>query len=147
MFLIDDPLCHWCNQQLCNTRETLSTISSPPRMSPLIDSHDLTGSRRAFSFSKVNSLSTTNTRAQARWLSTVHLMVVRYPLLFSFWWLPHDDATGLLVCGSIVRAPEGTFGAAVAEGGVTDLLKVVMLPLNILKILSFSFLVSQIHQR
>jgi prolyl oligopeptidase len=30
----------------------------------------------------------------------------------------------LLVCGSIVRAPEGTFGAAIAEGGVTDLLKV-----------------------
>ncbi|KDR68475.1 hypothetical protein GALMADRAFT_78538 [Galerina marginata CBS 339.88] len=30
---------------------------------------------------------------------------------------------GLLVMGSIVRAPEGTFGAAVPEGGVADLLK------------------------
>nr|QIM40772.1 prolyl oligopeptidase [Amanita molliuscula] len=30
---------------------------------------------------------------------------------------------GFLVCGSIVRAPEGTFGAAIAEGGVADLLK------------------------
>ncbi|KIM75701.1 hypothetical protein PILCRDRAFT_13352, partial [Piloderma croceum F 1598] len=30
---------------------------------------------------------------------------------------------GLLVCASIIRAPEGNFGAAVAEGGVTDLLK------------------------
>lgn len=30
---------------------------------------------------------------------------------------------GYLVCGSVVRAPEGTFGAAVAEGGLADLLK------------------------
>nr|E2JFG2.1 RecName: Full=Dual function macrocyclase-peptidase POPB; AltName: Full=Prolyl oligopeptidase B; Short=POP B; AltName: Full=Toxin-processing prolyl oligopeptidase [Amanita bisporigera]ADN19205.1 prolyl oligopeptidase [Amanita bisporigera] len=30
---------------------------------------------------------------------------------------------GFLVCGSVVRAPEGTFGAAVSEGGVADLLK------------------------
>lgn len=34
---------------------------------------------------------------------------------------------GLLVCGSLVRAPEGTFGAAVPEGSVTDLLKVIKL--------------------
>ena len=38
---------------------------------------------------------------------------------------------GFLVCGSVVRAPEGTFGAAIAEGGVADLLKVIGLSHNI----------------
>jgi prolyl oligopeptidase PreP (S9A serine peptidase family) len=32
---------------------------------------------------------------------------------------------GLLVAASMIRAPEGTFGAAVAEVGVHDLLKVI----------------------
>jgi hypothetical protein len=39
----------------------------------------------------------------------------------------HDYEIGFLVCGSVVRAPEGTFGAAIAEGGVADLLKVIKL--------------------
>lgn len=36
--------------------------------------------------------------------------------------------TGLLVAASALRAPEGTFGAAVAEVGVLDLLKVICAP-------------------
>jgi hypothetical protein len=35
-----------------------------------------------------------------------------------------NDSTGLLVGACVNRAPEGTFGAAVAEVGVMDLLKV-----------------------
>ncbi|KIM72948.1 hypothetical protein PILCRDRAFT_15682 [Piloderma croceum F 1598] len=45
-----------------------------------------------------------------------------------------SSRTSLLVCASVVRAPEGTFGAAVAQGGVTDLLKVacrLLIGLNI----------------
>ena len=62
----------------------------------------------------------------------MHPTVVRHPLLFPFWCFPHDDKIGFLVCGSVVRAPEGTFGAAVAEGGVVDLLKVLESSLDIL---------------
>ena len=35
-----------------------------------------------------------------------------------------SDSPGLLVGACVNRAPEGTFGAAVAEVGVMDLLKV-----------------------
>ena len=53
-------------------------------------------------------------------------MAVNRPcILLSSGHLPHDDEIGFLVCGSVVRAPEGTFGAAIAEGGVADLLKVI----------------------
>ena len=45
---------------------------------------------------------------------------------------------GFLVCGSVVRAPEGTFGAAIAEGGVADLLKVTGLSYNVLYLI-FNF--------
>jgi hypothetical protein len=51
-------------------------------------------------------------------LSGTHLTTMKY--------------LGFLVCGSVVRAPEGTFGAAIAEGGVADLLKVIGLPHNVL---------------
>jgi len=52
--------------------------------------------------------------------------------LFSSRYSPRDDEIGFLVCGSVVRAPEGTFGAALAEGGVADLLKVIGLSHDIL---------------
>ena len=55
----------------------------------------------------------------------MHPMAVNWLRFFlSFRYSPHDDEIGFLVCGSVVRAPEGTFGAAIAEGGVADLLKV-----------------------
>ena len=37
-----------------------------------------------------------------------------------------SDSPGLLVGACVNRAPEGTFGAAVAEVGVMDLLKVTL---------------------
>jgi hypothetical protein len=37
---------------------------------------------------------------------------------------PFSDCLGLLIGACVNRAPEGTFGAAVAEVGVMDLLKV-----------------------
>ena len=37
-----------------------------------------------------------------------------------------SDSPGLLVGACVNRAPEGTFGAAVAEVGVMDLLKVIL---------------------
>ena len=37
------------------------------------------------------------------------------------------SSTGLLVAACVNRAPEGTFGAAVAEVGVLDMLKVSLL--------------------
>ena len=70
---------------------------------------------------------------QARWPSPVHPMAVNYPrFLYSSRYSPRDDEIGFLVCGSVVRAPEGTFGAAIAEGGVADLLKVIGLSHSIL---------------
>ena len=39
---------------------------------------------------------------------------------------PFSSQTGLLIGACINRAPEGTFGAAVAEVGVMDLLKVTL---------------------
>jgi hypothetical protein len=59
---------------------------------------------------------------------------------------PHDDEIGFLVCGSVVRAPEGTFGAAIAEGGVADLLKVIELCHSILIDCLISVSVSQFHK-
>ena len=57
--------------------------------------------------------------------SPVHPMAVNWLRFFlSSRYSPYDDEIGFLVCGSVVRAPEGTFGAAIAEGGVADLLKV-----------------------
>jgi hypothetical protein len=75
---------------------------------------------------QVNILSKTSTRVQARWPSPVHPMAVNCPrFMVSSSYSRHD--IGFLVCGSVVRAPEGTFGAAIAEGGVADLLKVIKL--------------------
>lgn len=54
-------------------------------------------------------------------------------MVVSVWYLDpfRTDAphTGLLVAACINRAPPGTFGAAVAEVGVLDLLKVLETPL------------------
>lgn len=38
--------------------------------------------------------------------------------------MTRDRSLGLLVAACVNRAPEGTFGAAVAEVGVLDMLKV-----------------------
>ena len=101
-------------------RKTVMTISSPLRMSAI---HWFIGSRKTF-HPKVNFSSRISTRPQVRWPSTVHPMAVRHPFQSPSWCSPHDGKIGLLVCASLVRAPEGTFGAAVAEGAVADLLKV-----------------------
>jgi hypothetical protein len=42
----------------------------------------------------------------------------------------HDPSTGLLVTACVNRAPEGTFGCAIAEVGVHDLLKVSWHPVS-----------------
>lgn len=62
-------------------------------------------------------------RGPGKWPSTVDRTEVRtsinspwIPLIYCY--------VGLLVGACINRAPEGTFGAAVAEVGVMDLLKV-----------------------
>jgi len=36
------------------------------------------------------------------------------------------SGTGLLVCSTVIRAPEGLFGAVIGEYGVQDLLKVLL---------------------
>ena len=111
---------------------------------PLFYCRDSADSRRPFP-TQVNFSSKTSTRAQARWPSPVHLMAVNWLcFLLSSGYSPHDGEIGFLVCGSVVRAPEGTFGAAIAEGGVADLLKVIGLSHNIL--IRFLISVSQFHK-
>ena len=107
-------------------REILLMISLLLRMSTTIL---LPQSHRVFT-RLVNFSSRTSTLVQARWPSLVHPMAVNWTrFLFSLRLLTSRRwNVGFLVCGSVVRAPEGTFGAAIAEGGVADLLKVIGLP-------------------
>jgi len=67
--------------------------------------------------------SRTDTQLKAKLLSVAYPMAVGLrSILFSSMSLRSE--TGMLVGGSINRAPEGLFGAAVAEGGLFDFLKV-----------------------
>jgi hypothetical protein len=61
---------------------------------------------------------------QGRLRLMVHQMEVRSSLVLNTERLPLFSCLGLLVAACVNRAPEGTFGAALAETGVHDLLKV-----------------------
>lgn len=66
-------------------------------------------------------------QVQEKWLLTEDQMEVRSQQFYSYFLTSHMQyLIGLLVGACINRAPEGTFGAAVAEVGVMDLLKVCM---------------------
>ena len=65
----------------------------------------------------------TDTQLKVKLLSVAYPMAVGFrSILFSSISLRTEK--GMLVGGSINRAPEGLFGAAVAEGGLFDFLKV-----------------------
>lgn len=53
---------------------------------------------------------------------------------------------GLLVAACVNRAPEGTFGAAVADVGVLDMLKVCKHPVHFFFICGSYYLISQFHK-
>lgn len=59
-----------------------------------------------------------------RWPLTVDQTEVRVVLVLCIVIHLFSESTGLLVGACVNRAPEGTFGAAVADVGVMDLLKV-----------------------
>lgn len=67
--------------------------------------------------------SITDTQLKVKLLSMAYPMAVGFrSILFSS--ISLCPETGMLVGGTINRAPEGLFGAAVAEGGLFDFLKV-----------------------
>jgi hypothetical protein len=74
--------------------------------------------------SLANISSSTSMQVPARWLSTVDQTEVGVIFVFCVIIHPLSDSTGLLIGACVNRAPEGTFGAAVAQVGVMDLLKV-----------------------
>lgn len=60
---------------------------------------------------------------------------------------PNIVSVGLLVAACVNRAPEGTFGAAIAEVGVLDLLKACFVPKHLQMIALTLLPVFQLHYR
>ena len=95
---------------------------------PLFYYHDLAGSREAFSHSSQYLVKNKYAGPGKVAITGASNGGELTPAsLFSTRYSRHDYEIGFLVCGSVVRAPEGTFGAAIAEGGVADILKVIKL--------------------
>lgn len=84
-----------------------------------------------------------------RWPSTVDQTEVGVVLVLCIVIHLLSDFAGLLVGACVNRAPEGTFGAAVADVGVMDLLKVnLYFHVDISKLgLNTCLVVSQIYHR